>query len=390
MTGLIDHPVSLIVKEELPESNISTTHTVQLYVLDSHNMLKFPKDSYDASVMENAPVGTQIKTVSLIRPTNDPNRKIKYEIIGGDGKGYFHSKTNSSNHAVEILTTKVLDREEQKLYSLIIKAYDVVGVDTAITRITVNLGDENDNAPVFTKLTYHWAIPTNTSRFSVVGKVHAEDADGDHVSYRMISNNPTFVVVPQTGEVLLINKPEEQSYQLELQAHDVRTPSLFSTQHATVFIEVGSPEYLEGVMAQQENDDGVVVVILDGDDDIDDEDDDMDSDQEVDMSRRNRGPSYHRIAKRRATRAVRPTMRKEFPESDGQQEGKVVFELSRENEFETFKIRDENPWVTVEPNGAVRVKKKWDYEELGPEKTIDFWVTISNTGKNNAFTSPFT
>lgn len=85
--------------------------------------------------------------------------------------------------------------------------------------------------------------------------------------------------------------------------------------------------------------------ISDGDDDIDDDDDDMDSDQDVDLPRRNRGPSYRR-AKRRVTRAVRPTMRKEFPESDGQQEGKVVFELTRENEFETFKIRDENPWVT--------------------------------------------
>ena len=36
--------------------------------------------------------------------------------------------------------------------------------------------------------------------------------------------------------------------------------------------------------------------------------------------------------------------------------------------------------MTVEPNGAVRVKKKWDYEELGREKTIDFWVIITNTG----------
>ena len=52
----------------------------------------------------------------------------------------------------------------------------------------------------------------------------------------------------------------------------------------------------------------------------------------------------------------------------------------QESEHETFRIRDENPWVTVEPNGAVRVKKKWDYEELGREKTIDFWVIITNTG----------
>ena len=62
-------------------------------------------------------------------------------------------------------------------------------------------------------------------------------------------------------------------------------------------------------------------------------------------------------------------------------EGKIVFQLEKESEHETFRIRDENPWVTVEPNGAVRVKKKWDYEELGREKTIDFWVIINNSGR---------
>ena len=70
--------------------------------------------------------------------------------------------------------------------------------------------------------------------------------------------------------------------------------------------------------------------------------------------------------------------RTEFTEADGQPAGKVVFKLEKESEHEKFRIRDENPWVTVEPNGAVRVKKRWDYEELGREKTIDFWVIISN------------
>ena len=60
----------------------------------------------------------------------------------------------------------------------------------------------------------------------------------------------------------------------------------------------------------------------------------------------------------------------------------------QESEHETFRIRDENPWVTVEPNGAVRVKKKWDYEELGREKTIDFWVIISNTGTSGELLLP--
>lgn len=94
----------------------------------------------------------------------------------------------------------------------------------------------------------------------------------------------------------------------------------------------------------------------------------------------------HTRQKRRVTRAVRPTKRIEFAESDGDTEGRNVFQLEKETERETFKIRDDNPWVTVETNGAVRVKKKWDYEELGPEKTIDFWVIISNQGHNGTFT----
>ncbi len=77
---------------------------------------------------------------------------------------------------------------------------------------------------------------------------------------------------------------------------------------------------------------------------------------------------------------MRPTKRIEFTEADGQPEGKIAFQLEKESEHETFKIRDENPWVTVEPNGSVRVKKRWDYEELGREKTIDFWVIITNSG----------
>ena len=79
--------------------------------------------------------------------------------------------------------------------------------------------------------------------------------------------------------------------------------------------------------------------------------------------------------------AVRPTKRTEFTEADGQPAGKVVFRLEKESKHEKFKIRDENPWVTVEPNGSVRVKKRWDYEELNEyyeRKIIDFWVIISN------------
>lgn len=197
----------------------------------------------------------------------------------------------------------------------------------------------------------------------------ARDIDGDNVAYRLVSG-PTglVVVVPQTGELLLLLLPPYgkdelvslgpkegttttvapllSSYELQIEAHDVgRTPTQFSEPPARVFIEFGGEE--EEEEEEDEIYDGDIVI--------------------------------HRIEKRRVTRAVRATKRVEFLESDGETEGRVVFHLDKETEREQFKIRDENPWVTVEPNGSVRVKRRWDYEELGPEKTIDFWVTISNT-----------
>ena len=139
---------------------------------------------------------------------------------------------------------------------------------------------------------------------------------------------------------------DDYKVELEVEAHDVRSPSLASKRPVKVSIEFKAPEV--SILDQQPT-------------------------EEV--------HKLHR-EKRRVTRAVRPTKRIEFTEADGSQEGKNVFQLEKETDKETFKIRDENPWVTVEMTGYVRVKKKWDFEELGPEKTIDFWVIITNAGHN--------
>ena len=62
---------------------------------------------------------------------------------------------------------------------------------------------------------------------------------------------------------------------------------------------------------------------------------------------------------------LRPTKRLEFAETEGRPVGKVMFQLEREAEDEVFGLRFEaNPWVTVDPDGAVRVKKEWDHEAL--------------------------
>jgi len=76
----------------------------------------------------------------------------------------------------------------------------------------------------------------------------------------------------------------------------------------------------------------------------------------------------------RHKRSVRPTKSYEYKESDGAVQGMIVFQLDKKHTQEVYKIETPNRWVNVDTSGAVKVKKSWDYEQLGKEKTIDFWV----------------
>lgn len=355
LTPLVNRPVNLVVIEETP--NTTETHTLQLYVLDRRDMLRFPKAVYeDGKVLENAPIGTRVANIPdlLAAGAGVGGLPVRYAIVSGNENGAFSLLSNGPKKGVRLVTARPLDREKTSQYTLTVQASDARGIDKARTNVQVRILDENDNSPVFKQRVYRFSIQAGnaTRRFSAVGAVHAIDADGDHIAYKLASPSNVVVIVPQTGDLLLAQEPmtnngEDLEYGLSVEAHDLRSPSRASEVPAQVWLQFNT---------------------------IDDEENEvLITSNEVD------GNLLHRD-KRRVTRAVRPTKRTEFTEADGETEGRVVFQLEKETERETFKIRDENSWVTVEPNGAVRVKRKWDYEELGPEKTIDFWVTITNAG----------
>ncbi|XP_059220478.1 neural-cadherin isoform X2 [Stomoxys calcitrans] len=383
ISPLVNRPVNLVVVEETPNS--TQTHNIQLYVMHRNDMLRFPGSMLDASgeVKENKPAGTRVRGVPLMQAFSNGElsgepKKVRYTIIGGNEDGAFalqsrHAKQSDERSnslvingdeesGVWLVTNRPLDREQTPHYDLSVQASDLEDVDKTVSKIQITVLDENDNRPIFKAHDYKFAIAglkspeldTNVSttwkRFSIVGKVEASDADGDKIAYRLKQPSNTVIIVPQTGEIMLVGQPPSSELLLEVEAHDLRYPSLVSSQPAKVLVEFLQPEPVSFIMQHLEHD-----AINEH--------------------------SHHR-EKRRVTRAVRPTKRIEFTEADGDTEGKSVFQLEKETDKETFKIRDENPWVTVETNGAVRVKKKWDYEELGPEKTIDFWVIITNTGHN--------
>uniref|UniRef100_A0A6B2E6C1 Putative cadherin egf lag seven-pass g-type receptor n=1 Tax=Phlebotomus kandelakii TaxID=1109342 RepID=A0A6B2E6C1_9DIPT len=377
LSPLVNQPVHLTVLEETPNS--TATHHLQLFVMDRKDMLRFPGATLDTvgEVVENQQPGTPVQGIPHLQANSASGSKsISYRIISGNDEEAFALKDlttekvsnvisigeGEKSDGVILVTTKSLDREEKKDYTLTIEASDAEGINKAIAKIAVTVLDVNDNRPVFSRPEYKFSMAGVKStdlhgnstvtwpRFSRLGRVEAKDEDGDKVAYKLITPSNYVIIVPQTGELLLANEPDMQEILVEVEAHDLRSPSLSSAKPARILIEFVAPEPIS-MIVQHLNHDAI-------------------------------NQHSHRRDKRRVTRAVRPTKRIEFTESDGDVDGKIVFQLEKETDRETFKIRDENIWVGVEANGAVRVRKKWDYEELGPEKTIDFWVIITNSGHN--------
>ncbi|XP_015432115.1 PREDICTED: LOW QUALITY PROTEIN: neural-cadherin-like [Dufourea novaeangliae] len=365
LSPLVDRPVNLIVLEDL--ANGTETHFLHLYVINRRNMITFSHDHLGVGeVSENSAAGTLIDGFPVLRARG--SFPVHYAILPdetGDrafilreedsNKTGFNLTLNSQKEGVRVVTAKPLDRETKKLYAVTIHASDGNFLSTSRINGVVHVLDVNDNSPVFEKELYMFEIrPTNLDaihknsvalpgwkRFATVGKVVAKDADGDKVAYKLLTSSSLLVVVPQTGELMLAGEPEitideDSECVVIVEAHDVRTPSRSTEKPAKVVVRFVTSEPME--------------------------------------------MQVHRIEKRRVTRAVRPTKKVDFTEADGDVQGKIAFYLEKENEKETYKIRDDNKWVTVGPNGSVIVKQKWDYEELGSEKTIDFWVTITNTG----------
>ncbi|GIX91085.1 neural-cadherin [Caerostris extrusa] len=89
----------------------------------------------------------------------------------------------------------------------------------------------------------------------------------------------------------------------------------------------------------------------------------------------------------RQKRSVRPTKSYEYKETDGSKPGKVMFQLDKKHPQETYKMEGPVKWVEVDSSGDVRVKEPWDYEQLGKEKTIDFWVFVTGPNINGESSS---
>ncbi|XP_048480707.1 cadherin-related tumor suppressor-like [Plutella xylostella] len=216
---------------------------VTVYVTDvNDNVPVFTGTPYAVEVSEGASVGASIMRLRSSDIDEGLNGDVYYKLVGGDDMGQFALDEATG----QLLINKRLDRETVDRYRLTVVAHDAGQATrlTATTTITVDVLDENDNAPVFTQSKMEVSVLETEPVNKKIMQFHATDADlgvNRELQFSITSGNrkESFFIDSLTGELYLhkhIDYEELTSYVLNVTATDGGAPSLASTVAFTVHV----------------------------------------------------------------------------------------------------------------------------------------------------------
>uniref|UniRef100_A0A8U8BX16 Protocadherin-15 n=1 Tax=Geospiza parvula TaxID=87175 RepID=A0A8U8BX16_GEOPR len=197
--------------------------TVEITVLQPSVIPRFTQDEYrPPPVSENAPQGTVVTVVTAAAL----NQTVVYSIVSGNEEDVFAI----NNRTGVISVKKPLDYERVQSYELRVQADSLQVVRSNLrvpsksntAKVFVEVKDENDHAPVFTKKLYIGGVSEDARMFSSVLKVKADDKDTGNYSamqYRLIippikDGKEGFVIEAYTGliKTAMLFKNMRRSY----------------------------------------------------------------------------------------------------------------------------------------------------------------------------------
>ncbi|NXL26161.1 PCD15 protein, partial [Setophaga kirtlandii] len=198
--------------------------TVEIAVLQPSVIPRFTQDEYrPPPVSESAPKGTVVTVVTAAAL----NQTVVYSIVSGNEEDVFAI----NNRTGVISVKKPLDYERVQSYELRVQADSLqvvrsnnlrVPSKSNTAKVFVEVKDENDHAPVFTKKTYIGGVSEDARMFSSVLKVKADDKDTGNYSamqYRLIippikDGKEGFVIEAYTGliKTAMLFKNMRRSY----------------------------------------------------------------------------------------------------------------------------------------------------------------------------------
>ncbi|CAH0714413.1 unnamed protein product, partial [Brenthis ino] len=220
---------------------LSDSVRVTIYISDvNDNAPSFLRTPYKVEISEGTAVGASIMRVYSSDADEGLNGDIYYKLIGGDETGKFMLDEATG----QLFISKALDRETMDRYVLSIMAHDS-GQDVILsssTTITVDVLDENDNAPIFTQSQMNVSVLETEPVNKKIIQFYATDADlgiNNEVQYSISSGNrkETFFIDGYSGELFLhkhLDYEDLTYYVLNITATDNGNPSLSSSISFTV------------------------------------------------------------------------------------------------------------------------------------------------------------
>ncbi|XP_040903708.1 protocadherin gamma-A4-like isoform X3 [Toxotes jaculatrix] len=169
----------------------SGTVNIHIIVLDANdNAPVFNQSVYKATVIENAPKGTNIVTVNATDADSGSNGYITYSI--SNVKSNIADLLSIDPVSGVLSVSGPMDFEKDKKYELRIDAKDQGGL-TDSSKVIIEVTDVNDNAPTISVMSFTSPVSEGSPPGTTIGIINVKDLDsGDNgqVTCRIEENAP--------------------------------------------------------------------------------------------------------------------------------------------------------------------------------------------------------
>uniref|UniRef100_A0A663DRW9 Cadherin related 23 n=1 Tax=Aquila chrysaetos chrysaetos TaxID=223781 RepID=A0A663DRW9_AQUCH len=217
------------LNDDRTPSNATVTTTFNILVIDiNDNAPEFNSSEYSVAIPELAQVGFALPLFIQVQDKDEgPNSIFEVYLVGNNSNHFIISPTSIQGKAdIRVRVAVPLDFETIPRYEFSLFANESVPDHVGFARVKINLINENDNRPIFSKALYNISLFENTTVGTTILQVHATDNDvGTYgkVSYFFSDDPDRFSLDKDTGVILLTARLDfetTQRYTLTIIARD--------------------------------------------------------------------------------------------------------------------------------------------------------------------------
>nr|5TFM_A Chain A, Cadherin-23 [Homo sapiens] len=194
------------------------------------NVPTFQKDAYVGALRENEPSVTQLVRLRATDEDSPPNNQITYSIVSASAFGSYFDISLYEGYGV-ISVSRPLDYEQisNGLIYLTVMAMDAGNPPLNSTvPVTIEVFDENDNPPTFSKPAYFVSVVENIMAGATVLFLNATDLDrsreyGQESIIYSLEGSTQFRINARSGEITttsLLDRETKSEYILIVRAVD--------------------------------------------------------------------------------------------------------------------------------------------------------------------------